>query len=419
MGSAPGPCISAADILVRFHVLMNQKEIAARAPGESVNLDPGLMVTFEVRPESVSGKTLPLLECTWKNTGVSTTGKLLRSTGCMIDYQTGQTVISDVISVRLIQQSCPALAPFPLFILPKSGGGTPAACQPPSGWVKYTVLAGDTLYSLALRTGVSPNEILVSNCLPANTILAGSTLYLPAAPSSATPSLPQTPDTTLTLQAAYEEIDQQFNSLLKANLAFNKPEQMKQGETSNIELILNSSLSEEELATQIVARGGFATSTAEPGTLVAPGGQFVSVETGQIEITPRMKAVLKAEDSAAFDIQEEHDSAEQVISTQEKTVWRWAVTAKKEGTQTLELVIYRLVKYDGKDYWSEVESYKAPIVVVVTLSQQIQALDWKWIAGFILTFVGSVLGVLSWLSNKKSKPVPEGHLHGSTKKSRN
>ena len=73
----------------------------------------------------------------------------------------------------------------------------------------------------------------------------------------------------------------------------------------------------------------------------------------------------------------------------------------------MTLVIYRLVKYEGQDYWREVEAYKADIDVKVTFIQRVQSFDWKWIAGFILALVGSVLGVLTWLNNrnKESKVV--------------
>ena len=158
------------------------------------------------------------------------------------------------------------------------------------------------------------------------------------------------PNPTLTLQAAYKEVDRQFESLLKANIAFNKPEKIKLDIPVSIELILNPSVSESALATQLIERGNFVTSTADPNLLLAPSGESVTIETSQIEITPRMKAVLLSQDPEAFTIKELHDSAEQVVSSVETTNWRWSVTAKKEGTQTLELVIYQLIKYDDKEF---------------------------------------------------------------------
>lgn len=216
-----------------------------------------------------------------------------------------------------------------------------------------------------------------------------------------TPTVSKTPNPTLTLQAAYDSVDNQFDGLLKANLAFNKPEQMKKDETTTIELILNPSLSESALATQVVERGGFATSTAEPNVLIAPNGKTVTVETSQIEITPRMKAELKPQDAEAFTVTNMLD-AEQVVSSVETTTWRWSVTAKKEGSQTLELVIYQLVKYDGKEFWHEVETYKANIVVEVTLGDRVKSLDWKWI--FATLLIPLVAGLWAWWKNHNKKP---------------
>ena len=214
---------------------------------------------------------------------------------------------------------------------------------------------------------------------------------------------------TQTLQVVFEEIDSHFEKTLKSNIAFNKPGKMKKDETASIELILNPSLSESALATQMVERGAFVTSTAEPNILIAPSGETVTVTTSQIEITPRMKAVLLPQGPEAFTITEMHDNAEQVVSSVETTIWRWSVTAKKEGQQTLELIIYQLVKLDGKDYWHEVETYKADIEVEVTLVDRVRSLDWKWIAGFTITLGGASLGGWKWLDERKKKAEENKH----------
>ncbi len=178
---------------------------------------------------------------------------------------------------------------------------------------------------------------------------------------------------------------------------------MQKDATTNIELILNPSLSSSTLATQVVERGDFVVSVEESSDLIAPNGETVMVETGQIKITPRMKVVLLPQDPEAFIVAEMHDNAEQVVSSVETTIWRWSITAKKEGQQTLQLVIYQLVKDDEKEFWREVETYKANIIIEVTMAQWIKSLDWKWIASFVLAFVGSVLGVFNWLNNRNKE----------------
>ena len=179
------------------------------------------------------------------------------------------------------------------------------------------------------------------------------------------------------------QIDQSLKQSLSASIAYNAPTEMNLHESKTVELLLNPSISPEALATQ-----------------VAESGQVVK---GSVEITPRMKVVLKAQTQDAFDIQPLHDNPVQVISGTNTTKWSWFITAKKPGIQRLTIIIYRLVKFDGQDYWREVESYKADIEVKVTFIQSVQALDWKWIAGFILALVGSALGVLTWLNNRNKE----------------
>ena len=179
----------------------------------------------------------------------------------------------------------------------------------------------------------------------------------------------------------FMEIDQLLKQNMQASIAYNAPKVMNLGDTVTIELLLNPSEAEESLGKQI-------TQTDQP------------VFTATIEITPRMRAILLAENQDAFNIQLIHASAEQPISGTDTTKWEWYVTAKKVGVQGLTIAIYRLVKYDNQEYWREVESYQSNIDVKVNFVQRVQTFDWKWIAGFILTFVGSVLGVLTWLNNR-------------------
>lgn len=179
-----------------------------------------------------------------------------------------------------------------------------------------------------------------------------------------------------------EQIDQALKQSLAASIAYNAPAIMKLDESTTIVLLLNPAISPEALATQ-----------------VNESGQVVK---GSIEITPRMKAVLKTQEQDAFDIQPLHDSPEQVISGTDTTKWSWFVTAKKRGLHRVTLIVYRLVKFDGQDYWREVETYKADIDVKVTFVQQVQAFDWKWIAGIVLTLIG-IPALWRYIDNRNKK----------------
>ncbi|MFW5692564.1 MAG: LysM peptidoglycan-binding domain-containing protein, partial [Chloroflexota bacterium] len=57
-------------------------------------------------------------------------------------------------------------------------------CVPPTGWIPYEVRSDDTLFSLALATGVGLNTLRDANCLEdINRITAGEVLYVPRLPS--------------------------------------------------------------------------------------------------------------------------------------------------------------------------------------------------------------------------------------------
>ena len=165
----------------------------------------------------------------------------------------------------------------------------------------------------------------------------------------------------------FMKIDQALKESLAGSIAYNVPRAMKLNETATIELLLNPSLTPSALATQITE-----------------GGEVI---IASIQITPRMKAVLLPQGDAFF-IQPMHDSPEQLISSTETTKWSWDVTAKQGGTQRLTLVIYRLITVDGNNSWRLVESYRSDIDVEVTLAQRILMLDWKWIAGVVITLIG-------------------------------
>lgn len=216
---------------------------------------------------------------------------------------------------------------------------------------------------------------------------------------------------TLTLQAVFDEIDSQFNNQFQGNIAFNKPEEMKKNDTTSIELILSPSLPEAVLATQIIEKNNYITSTPdlnaigtpEPSVLIAPSGETVTVQTSQIEVTNYLKAELKSQDPEAL-IVTDMLATEQLVSFVEPTTWRWSITAKKEGKHTLELIISQLIKQGDKETWHEVETYKTDIVVEVTLEDRVKSLDWYWIAGFIVTLGGVVFGIWKWLDERKKKP---------------
>ena len=186
----------------------------------------------------------------------------------------------------------------------------------------------------------------------------------------------------LTIQEQLAQIDQTLSQSMKSSFAYNSPSNMKLDDTATIELLLNPSVSSEQLGSQVT----------EPGT----------VSSGSINITPRMKAELIAQDPEAFSIRSIPENPVQLISGTETTRWHWLVTARKRGAQTLTLIIYRLVQYQGQDYWREVQTYKADIQVNVTLGQVLGSLDWKWIIGILVTAI-AIPAFWRWFDLRKKQ----------------
>lgn len=224
------------------------------------------------------------------------------------------------------------------------------------------------------------------------------------------------PNSLATLQALFRKTDEELAKAIDGHFTFNKPSQMKLGESTDVKLTISLSRTQSELATQFVTEGGFITSTADPDINISPEGIPSTFEIDQIKITPEMKASLSSIDPEAFFITRHGSDEIQAISSLEDTNWTWSVSAQKEGVHTLVLVIEQLVKYDGKDDWREVGSYKAEIVVNVTAADRLKSLDWKWTATFALTLVGSVIGVLSWLGTRNKKIEREKPARKSKKK---
>lgn len=76
---------------------------------------------------------------------------------------------------------------------PVTSSATPA-CAVPGGWAPILVAAGETLQALAARYNTTVDGLVAGNCLLAPVVSAGSMLYVPNLPASATAtSLPQNP----------------------------------------------------------------------------------------------------------------------------------------------------------------------------------------------------------------------------------
>jgi hypothetical protein len=80
---------------------------------------------------------------------------------------------------------------------------------------------------------------------------------------------------TLSLDEELGLVQAELNKSLKGKFTYAAPSSMRLNESLPIELLLNPSLSAEELGTQIVESSGLVSSPADPGVLLTTGGEEV------------------------------------------------------------------------------------------------------------------------------------------------
>jgi LysM repeat protein len=59
----------------------------------------------------------------------------------------------------------------------------PTVCTPPTGWIRITAGAGDTIYSIAQRYKTTAENLSAANCLLSADLPAGYALYVPPVPT--------------------------------------------------------------------------------------------------------------------------------------------------------------------------------------------------------------------------------------------
>lgn len=160
---------------------------------------------------------------------------------------------------------------------------------------------------------------------------------------------------------------------MKANIAFNAPDEMYLQETRAIQLILDPVRSMEEVKAMVEEEG--------------------EVLGAEIDITPRMSASLKGDGFKITPITPEI----QAVLTNKPTEWRWDITpqVKKSSTLSLYLTVNMLMNVQGAETSRAVQSFRHEIRVNVTpqdwLDRVVDALsgEWKWLLGtiFIPLFV--------------------------------
>lgn len=87
---------------------------------------------------------------------------------------TPQVVVQELNPIETVEVNTPTLPPPPT--------ATPS-CAYPKGWVAYVILSGDTLESLAEKSGTTVEDLYTGNCLEGKSLVISAKLYLPPPPT--------------------------------------------------------------------------------------------------------------------------------------------------------------------------------------------------------------------------------------------
>jgi hypothetical protein len=138
-------------------------------------------------------------------------------------------------------------------------------------------------------------------------------------------------------------IDNYIKSLVYGWLIFDPPKEM----TVNIGKQINATITKKNIS--------------ESGETIEP-----------IKVGPYMEVSLKSfpESNPAFDI-DPITSERQFITSNDSTTWEWMVVPKKEGNQTLELLVYIIIKMpDGREEKKALTKSKVVLVYVNSIEKQ-------------------------------------------------
>jgi hypothetical protein len=159
---------------------------------------------------------------------------------------------------------------------------------------------------------------------------------------------PTVTPTTLEPDSAEQYEAQIKKELRTGHLVYNPPDQMRLGQTRELEVRLTRK------------------PIPEVTTTLVGGGPPV---TAEVQVATRMKAELTG---SAFDIESRGTPAIQRLRKAGYRSWVWGVTPKKSGTQSLNLTIYALPPEEGSDDALDYRVFSRTIKVEVSPVQSVQ-----------------------------------------------
>lgn len=167
------------------------------------------------------------------------------------------------------------------------------------------------------------------------------------------------------------EIDRILQSLDVGNIAFNTPESMSLKDPKKVELLLSTSLSEEELK-----------------KAVAKQNVQGEIQAESIQISDQMEANLSGDGFQITDVL----PARRPISRTGTTEWKWDVRALKEGKLRLHLTLNALVTIGGSSELYPIKTFDKEYVVTVGVTDAVVGFakdHWQWLWTTIFLPVGA------------------------------
>lgn len=147
--------------------------LGALAAGVSIVIVMGsILLAFSEGNQTSSIAAYPTLE----SIDISTPSIQTTATGIPTDTSTSTPTVKPSAMATL----------SPTVTTTKTVVTDSTACNPPPGWVAYTVKPGDTLNKVSAAAGIHPQDLADANCLVESRLVPGSTLYLPPVQPSAT-----------------------------------------------------------------------------------------------------------------------------------------------------------------------------------------------------------------------------------------
>ncbi|SIT49740.1 exported hypothetical protein [Paraburkholderia ribeironis] len=187
-------------------------------------------------------------------------------------------------------------------------------------------------------------------------------------------------------KTVFEAVDAALRAIPTGNTAFNTPPPVNiDGPPAKVELVVGVKQLPSELAKSITVPG--------------------EVQTHQVQIPNRIRALLAADDPGALTITPLTPPM-QAVSGEAPTVWMWSIKPLKTGLYPLHVVLQTEVRIDGEVTPRLIDTFAGEIEVTITPGQRAEHFVrdyWQWLWTALLVPVGG------WWWKRRDKKEDNRH----------